>query len=119
MALFLNPIDVVCEVDELVVRDDGEATGGAEPFLWSVFFKIDGDNVKAQLTIDNLSASLKLEGDGTVLSPDRGSHGNLELPEGDIKAGGLLEPTRNVVDIPLAVGRFRARLTPDPFGNHL
>jgi hypothetical protein len=69
MATLLSPTNVVCEVDSIVVRDDGEALGGSEPYLWSVFFKIDGDSVIAKIDINNQGVTLTLDGDPTVTSP--------------------------------------------------
>lgn len=113
MAIILNPTAVVCEVDRFVCRDDGEAVGGSEPYLWSVFFKIDGEdgNATASVEVTDGGVSLRLDGEPTVTSPDQGSHGNLRLDGGSVDAGGLFSGTK-IVDIPSAVGRFRTTLTP-------
>jgi hypothetical protein len=113
MATFLSPTDVICEIDRIVVRDDGEALGGSEPYLWSVFFKIDGDTVSAAIDIGDAGVTLSLSGEGTVSSPDVGSHGNLDLPDGAVDAGGLLG-TVTTIDVPAAVGQFKTKLTPLP-----
>jgi hypothetical protein len=113
MATLLSPTNVVCEVDSIVVRDDGEAFGGSEPYLWSVFFKIDGDTVTAKIDINNQGVTLTLDGDPTVTSPDAGSHGNLNLSGGSVDAGGFLG-SQAVIDVPPAVGRFKTRLSPLP-----
>lgn len=113
MAMILQPEDVICEVDRIVVRDDGEAVGGSEPYLWSIFFKIDGESVSATIRIDNAGVSLSLDGEATVSSPDEGSHGNLDLDGGSVDAWG---PSKipAIIDVPRAVGRFRTTLVPIP-----
>jgi hypothetical protein len=113
MATLLSPTNVVCQVDSIVVRDDGEAWGGSEPYLWSVFFKIDGDTVTANIKIDNHGVSLALDGDPAVTSPNEGSNGNLNLPGGSVDAGGWFG-SRAVITVPADVGRFRTRLSPLP-----
>jgi hypothetical protein len=113
MAQLLSPTAVVCEIDSIVARDDGEAWGGSEPYLWSIFFKIDGDSVTAAINIDDSGITLTLDGDPTVTSPDEGSHGNLNLPGGSVDAGGLLQ-TETVIDVPASVGRFETTLSPLP-----
>jgi hypothetical protein len=119
--MIFNPTDVICEVDKLKVLDDGEATGGSEPYLWSIFFKVDGDGVSATIDINDDGVDLSLDGDPFVDSPDEGSHGNLELKDGTVRAGGLFEPgglfgSKEIVtvDIPSAVGRFKTTLKPIP-----
>ncbi|HKO95708.1 MAG TPA: hypothetical protein VJU86_01860 [Pyrinomonadaceae bacterium] len=114
MATILERENVICEVDRIVVRDDGEATGGAEPYLWSIFFKIDGDSVSALIRIDNEGVSLSLDGEATVTSPDEGSHTNLDLDDDTVQAGGLFEPSSSIVTVPRAVGRFTTELVPIP-----
>jgi hypothetical protein len=112
----LNPTDVICEIDRIVVRDDGETVGGSEPYLWSIFFKIDGDPqhaVTAAIDINNQGISLKLDGEPFVASPDEGSHGNLAIEGGSVDAGGWFGGSK-IVPVPAAVGRFRTTLTPIP-----
>jgi len=111
MAIILQEEDVICEVDRIFVRDDGEAFFASEPYLWSTFFKIDGETVSALIRIDNDGVSLSLDGEATVDSPDEGSHGNLDLEGGSVEAGGS---TTTTIDVPSKVGRFRTKLVPIP-----
>ena len=38
-------IQVELELDTIFVHDEGDGWGDAEPYLWTVFFKVDGDTV--------------------------------------------------------------------------
>ncbi len=85
------------QLDQLKCYDEGDGWGNAEPYLWTVFFKIDGTTVR-------LTDELKLSGSATVITTP-GSHGNLgtsDVDEGDI------------VTIPDAIGFWSTTLTPIP-----
>jgi len=85
------------ELDRVFCHDEGDGWGDAEPYLWTVFFKIDGSTI---IVADDLT----LSGNATIQTTP-GSHGNLnntDVDEGD-----------NVV-IPAAIGHFDTILEPIP-----
>jgi len=110
MAAILNPTRVICDLQKIIVDDDGEAIGGSEPYVWPIFFKVDGenDNVTASIKINDSGVSLSLDGIPTVESPKK-SHGNLNLSGGQVSA-----PSRATIKVPKKVGRFKTTLTPIP-----
>ena len=71
-------LSVVIGLERIHCFDEGDSAGTAEPYLWPVFFKIDGETV-------TLTESLKLSGTATVIGT-YGNHGNLgntDVDEGD------------------------------------
>ena len=84
------------ELDRIDCHDEGDGLGSAEPYLWTVFFKIDGDTVA-------LTESLTLSGAPTVATP--GSHGN--LGDTDVDAG-------DDITTPSTIGEWSPFLTPIP-----
>ncbi|HEV7425312.1 MAG TPA: hypothetical protein VGQ46_03020 [Thermoanaerobaculia bacterium] len=74
--------------------DEGDGPGSAEPFLWTVFFKVDGDTVNAE--------SGTLQGTATVVGTP-GNHGDLNT--NDVDAG-------DDVPIPASLGQFSAFVKP-------
>jgi hypothetical protein len=92
-----NIIKVSIDLDRLHCYDEGDGWGNAEPYLWTVFFKVDGETVR-------LTESLTLSGSPTIVSTP-GSHGNLgdtDVDEGDD------------VSIPSNVGEWETILSPIP-----
>jgi hypothetical protein len=90
-------INVNISLNNIVCHDEGDGFGNAEPYLWTVFFKIDGTTV-------SLNDSLNLVGTATIQSTP-GSHGNLgdtDVDEGD------------TVTIPSIIGKWDTTLTPIP-----
>jgi hypothetical protein len=76
--------------------------GSAEPYLWTIYFKIDGDTVV-------MGDDLFLHGTATVVTTP-GSHGNLgdtDVDEGDD------------VPVPSAIGEFQTVLKPIPVPDFL
>lgn len=92
-----NVIKVNLDLDRIHCFDEGDGWGDAEPYLWTVFFKIDGDTVQ-------LTNSLTLSGPPTIQTTP-GSHGNLGVAEVD--AG-------DNVAIPSAIGEWETFLKPIP-----
>ena len=99
----LNPLSVEIVLDQLVCHDAGQDAGkGAEPYLWTYFFKVDG-------TAASLAADATLAG-VAVAHPTPGSHGNLGVD--DVRTGA-------VVPIPAAIGRWQTTLVPIPVAAEL
>jgi hypothetical protein len=78
-------------------HDEGDGWGNAEPYIWTVFFKVDGDNFAVE-------AGSGLIGSPTIVSSN-GSHGN--LGNTDVDAG-------DDVPVPDAVGLWSTKLKPIP-----
>ena len=51
----MDPLNVSVKLNDAHRFDEGDGPGSAEPYLWTVFFKTDGDTVK-------VNSALKLEG---------------------------------------------------------
>lgn len=88
---------VLLKLNSIICRDEGDGSGNAEPYLWTVFFKIDGQTI-------GVTEALMLSGNATIVTTP-GSHGNLNVnavDEGD------------TVSIPTDIGDFSALLRPIP-----
>jgi hypothetical protein len=84
------------KLSSIYCRDEADGIGDAEPYLWTIFFKIDGETVK------HTPNTLTLTGDA-VFHFGPGSHGNLGTKSVD--AG-------DTVQIPAAIGEFHTQLQP-------
>ena len=58
------------KLSSIYCRDEADGIGDAEPYLWTIFFKIDGETIK------HTPNTLTLTGDA-VFHFGPGSHGNL------------------------------------------
>lgn len=97
-----EPLAVWLELDRLHCYDEGDGIGNAEPYLWTVFFKVDGDTV-------SLGDDLSLHGSVTMHTTP-GSHGN--LGDTDVDAG-------DNVTVPSAIGEWQTTLRPIPIPDWL
>jgi len=97
-----SKLNVTFKLDRLHCYDEADGPGNAEPYMWTIFFKIDG-------TTCRLNESLKLEGIATVLTTP-GSHGNLKNT--DVDAG-------DTVPIPATIGYQNMMLLPIPVPDSL
>jgi hypothetical protein len=93
----MEPTPVKIKLDNIHCSDEGDFIGSAEPYLWTVFFKIDGDTT-------HVDSSLTLQGTATVVTTP-GNHGNLGVH--DVDAG-------DDIPIPPALGELSTVLTPIP-----
>src|SRR5690349_7290290 len=84
------------KLSSIYCRDEADGIGNAEPYLWTIFFKIDGETIK------HTPNTLTLTGDA-VFHFGPGSHGNLGTTSVD--AG-------QTVQIPAAVGEWHNQLQP-------
>lgn len=87
-------------LQDLHCYDEGDGWGNAEPYLWTAFFKVDGDNFAVE-------AGAGLIGSPMIVS-SRGDHGN--LADTDVDAG-------DDVAIPEEIGRWTTKLKPIPIND--
>ena len=97
-----TPLLARMSLDEIRCNEEGDGFGSAEPYLWTVFFKIDGDSVI-------VGDDTFLQGECTIMASD-GSHGN--LGDRDVDAGDTLV-------VPRSIGEFRTTLRPIPLSEKL
>src|SRR5512138_294734 len=88
-------LPVSFNVSSIYCFDEADGPGSAEPYLWTIFFKIDGENIK-QTNLINLTGQATFH-----FSP--GSHGN--LPNHDVDPG-------ESINIPDAIGKWGTTLQP-------
>ena len=97
----MNELAIELKLDRIHCHDEGDGPGNAEPYLWTVFFKVDGETVTA---VTDGPGSPHLEGAPTVVGTP-GNHGNLgttDVDEGDD------------VMVPAIIGEYRTTLKPIP-----
>lgn len=118
----IQTIPIFCAANSLDIWDDGEIFH-AEPYLWSFYWKVDGETLSAivsiRITPDGPSeeANFELSADFTPFVVARGTVGNLgEVEDTDLNP----DPEnnwvlrRNFLAIPPEVGRFETDLVPIP-----
>ena len=92
----MDPTPVRITLDTIHCFDEGDGPGDAEPYLWTVFFKLDGETVRVVGGV--------LQGTATVIATP-GDRSNLGV--GGVGAG-------DTIAIPDNLGRFQTILTPIP-----
>jgi hypothetical protein len=101
---FMDKLDVKLRLEDVQCFDEADGPGSAEPYLWTVFFKIDG-------TTTVVTDQFALAGTATV-SGTQGNH--RDLGPGGVDAG-------DDILIPPFLGEFATRLVPitlqQPVGN--
>lgn len=90
-----STLNIRFDIDRLHCHDEGDGWGNAEPYLWTVFFKVDGSTI-------SVTPALNLAG-SAVLHTTPGSHGN--LGDTDVDAG-------DTVTVPVAIGEWDTDLRP-------
>jgi hypothetical protein len=97
----MTDLNIEFKLERIRCHDEGDGPGNAEPYLWTVFFKVDGDSLV--VNSDGPAAPF-LQGVPTVVSTP-GNHGNLgtgSVDEGDN------------VSVPAIIGEYRTILKPIP-----
>lgn len=90
----METLNVVLKLNEIICHDEGDGWGSAEPYLWAIFFKIDGLSVWQNGIMLGGEADFRFS---------HGSHHN--LPNHDVDPG-------EVVQIPSNVGEWSTILQP-------
>jgi hypothetical protein len=94
-------LNIEFKLDRIHCHDEGDGPGNAEPYLWTVFFKVDGDTLV--VNSDGPVAPF-LQGAPTVIGTP-GNHGNLgttDVDEGDD------------ISVPAIIGEYRTIMKPIP-----
>lgn len=106
--------DILIDLDRIICRDEADGCGVAEPYLWTAFFRIGGDDVTVVFEGIDFSVSPPEPIVHIAGSPHMrfgpGSHGNLGTR--DVDAG-------DTVSIPGSIGQFETRLKPIPIPESL
>jgi hypothetical protein len=87
-------LNISFKLSEIICHDEGDGIGSAEPYLWAIFFKIDGQSVQQN--------GISLTGEADFFF-GHGSHHN--LPNHDVDPG-------EIVPIPAIVGEWSTTLSP-------
>jgi hypothetical protein len=95
----MNDLSIEFKLDRIHCHDEGDGPGKAEPYLWTVFFKVDGDTVV--INSDGADAPF-LQGVPTVTGTP-GNHGNLGTTDVD---------EDDDVTVPAIIGEYRTVMTP-------
>lgn len=97
----MNDLNIEFKLDRIHCHDEGDGPGNAEPYMWTVFFKVDGETLV--VNSDGPVAPF-LQGAPTVVGTP-GNHGNLgtsDVDEGDDVA------------VPAIIGEYRTIMKPIP-----
>jgi len=97
----MNDLRIDLKLDRIHCYDEGDGPGNAEPYLWTVFWKVDGETIVVNT---DGPAPPFVQGFPTVVGTP-GNHGNLgttDVDEGDDVA------------IPAIIGEYHTTMTPIP-----
>ncbi len=94
MIKHLQPAELKISLDKLTLHRKSERWGMSEPYLWNIFFRVDGDAIK-------INPNFTINGKG-IFHSSKGSHKNLNTSI----------HRQNSVSIPKAVGIWETVLTP-------
>ena len=97
----MTDLNIEFKLDHIYCHDEGDGPGNAEPYLWTVFFKVDGDTLV--VNSDGPAAPF-LQGAPTVIGTP-GNHGNLGTTDVD---------EDDDVPVPAIIGEYRTILKPIP-----
>jgi len=93
---------VEIKLDRIHCYDENDGPGNAEPYLWTAFFKVDGETVVLKTDGDG---PIKLVGIPTVVTTP-GNHGNLGTTDVD---------EDDNISIPAIIGKWTTTMRPIPF----
>lgn len=97
----MQDLNVEMKLERIRCHDEGDGPGSAEPYLWVVYFKVDGETIVVNTDGPNPAF---LQGPPTIV-PTPGNHGNLgvnDVDEGD------------EFPVPAIIGEYRTVMKPIP-----
>jgi hypothetical protein len=97
----MQDLNIEIKLETVRCRDEGDGPGNAEPYLWTVFFKADGET----LVVNSDGPNPVFVQGPPIVAGTPGSHGNLGT--GSVDAG-------DVVAIPAIIGEYRTVMKPIP-----
>jgi hypothetical protein len=97
----MTDLNVTFKLERIHCHDEGDGPGDAEPYLWTVFFKVDGET----LVVNSEGPSAPFVQGAPTVVPTPGNHGNLgttDVDEGDD------------VTVPAIIGEWHTVMRPIP-----
>lgn len=94
-------LNIELKLERIHCHDEGDGPGSAEPYLWTVFFKVDGEMLVVN---SNGPSGPFLQGAPTVVGTP-GNHGNLGTTDVD---------EDDNIAIPAIIGEYRTVMKPIP-----
>jgi hypothetical protein len=114
----MKSLNVKVVIDRLICNDEGDGSGNSEPYIWAIFFKLDG---KTAQIVNNKLEGIKKPNQPIELHFSKGSHTNLTSAAIDIDKDGMDEGDN--IPIPSDVGTWQTTLksidSPHPFNPNL
>lgn len=96
--------NVVVELDSIKVLDEADGPGNAEPYIWPVFFKVDGKTIDLFLSPPSTDPEVIAANHSNYIFAPNGNHKNLGTNDGD-----YWDKDDNI-PIPSSIGKFEANL---------